>query len=170
MPTFALGGDTEWTLDYVPLTEGMSETPVPQQTQPLLESCKVFMCMPHVLPNAEVPVSRTNPCPHEASCSDFIKDSDVFNCIHAQQHLLSAQDRMEKQEDITSSASVGTGKPNFGFGVVAEGKWSVLDLELRYCVGVTLPAVQGDGISNTLELFYSPNTMILLLYSVHEKN
>lgn len=57
---------------------------------------------------------------------------------------------MEKQEDITSSSSVGTRKLNFGFWVVAGGKWSALDLELHYCVGVTLPAVQGDGISNTL--------------------
>lgn len=134
----------------MPLTEGMFETPVPQQTQPFLESFKVFMCMPHVLLSAEVPVSRANPCPHEASCSDFIKDSDGFNCIHAQQHLLSAYDRMGKQEDITTSASMRTGKPNSGFGAVAGGKWSALDLQLRYCVGVALPAVQGDGISNTL--------------------
>lgn len=74
----------------MPPTEGMFETPVPQQTRPFVEYFKVFMCMPHVLLNAEVPVSRTDPCPHEASCSDFIKDSDVFNCTHAQQYPLLA--------------------------------------------------------------------------------
>lgn len=57
---------------------------------------------------------------------------------------------MEKQEDIASSSSMGTGKLNIGFGVMAGGKWSALDLELHYCVGVTLSAVQGYGISNTL--------------------
>lgn len=56
----------------------MFGTPGPQETQSFVEYFKVFMCM-HV--------SRTKPCPHEASYLDFIQDSDVLNCIQAQQHL-----------------------------------------------------------------------------------
>jgi hypothetical protein len=82
----------EGTLNYVLLVEFLhSKLLFLNKLMCFLNVLRPFCAWLTAYSTLNMPVSRTQLCLHGASSLDFIKDDDAFNCVQAQQHLLSNQ-------------------------------------------------------------------------------